>query len=101
MAPRGSRFKAKPPAFASYRKGRLQPLPVAGAKAGAFAYLRPRHLRTARGSRDGALDAFLKTTYIICFSLMKLGLANIFGRQVVLVVVCFLCTFAAPARVTM
>jgi D-aminopeptidase len=31
---------------------------------------------------------------------MKLGLANIFGRQVVLVVVCFLCTFAAPARVT-
>jgi D-aminopeptidase len=30
---------------------------------------------------------------------MKLGFANIVGRQVVLVVVCFLCTFAAPARV--
>jgi D-aminopeptidase len=31
---------------------------------------------------------------------MKLGLANIVGRQVVLVVVCSLCAFAAPARVT-
>src|SRR5271166_25117 len=46
------------------------------------------------------LDAFLRTIYTICFSLMKLGFANIFGRQVVLVVVCFLCTFAASARVT-
>src|SRR3974377_264161 len=31
---------------------------------------------------------------------MKLGFANFFGRQVALVVVCFLSTFAAPARVT-
>ena len=31
---------------------------------------------------------------------MKLGSANIFGRQAVIVVMCFLCAFAAPARVT-
>jgi len=31
---------------------------------------------------------------------MKLGSANIFGRQMVVVVVCVLCTLGAPARVT-
>jgi D-aminopeptidase len=31
---------------------------------------------------------------------MKLGSANIVGRQAVIVVMCFLCAFAAPARVT-
>ncbi len=31
---------------------------------------------------------------------MKLGSAIAFGRQAVVVVMCFLCTFAAPARVT-
>jgi D-aminopeptidase len=32
---------------------------------------------------------------------MKLGSANILGRQVLVAVLCFLCTFTAPGRVTM
>src|ERR1700730_13786717 len=60
------------------RRGRR----LKGAKTGAFAYV------TAENN-----------LYDLLFS-MKLGFANIFGRRVVLVVVCFLCTFAASARVT-
>jgi L-aminopeptidase/D-esterase-like protein len=37
---------------------------------------------------------------IISFSRMKPASGNIFGRQSVVVVLCMLCTFAAPARVT-
>ena len=60
-----------------------------------------RHGRRLKGAKTGAFaDVTAENNlYDLLFS-MKLGFANIFGRQVVLVVVCFLCTFVASARVT-
>jgi L-aminopeptidase/D-esterase-like protein len=60
-----------------------------------------RRGRRLKGAKTGAFaDVTAENNlYDLLFS-MKLGFANIFGRRVVLVVVCFLCTFAASARVT-
>jgi D-aminopeptidase len=47
-----------------------------------------------------ALNAFRQTVYMVRFSLMKSGSANILGRQVLVAMAFFLYSFAAPARVT-